>query len=86
MQRELDVNGVGLRVGVDQGVAPLVQLVLVGEPHPDPHRRVQRAVTEHAARLEAQAEEMRADLTPPGHRQLVVARAQHLEHRALESS
>jgi hypothetical protein len=84
--REFDVDGVGLRVGVDQRVAALMQLVAVGEPHADPHRRVQRPVGEHATRRKAQPQKVRGNLAPARHGQLIVARAQQLEHRALEST
>ena len=84
MHCELDVDGVGLRIGVDQGVPALMQLVAVGEPHPDPHRRVQRSIGQQAARLEAQPQVVRAELATAGHGQLVLACAQQLEHGALE--
>ena len=54
MQGEVDVDGVGGRVGIDECVAALVQLVAVGEPHRTPHRRVQRPVGEQSATVEAQ--------------------------------
>ena len=73
---ELGVDGVGLRIGVDQGVPALMQLVAVGEPHPDPHRRVQRPIGQQAARLEAQPQVVRAELATAGHGQLVLACAQ----------
>jgi hypothetical protein len=54
VQCELDVDGVGVRVGVNERVAELMLLVAVGEPHPDPHRRVQWPIGEHAAGFEVQ--------------------------------
>jgi len=55
-----------------------MQLVAVGEPHPDPHRRVQRPIGQQAARLEAQPQVVRAELATAGHGQLVLACAQQL--------
>jgi hypothetical protein len=75
VQRELDVDGVVDRVRVDQRVTALMNLVAVGEPHADPHRRVQRRVLQHAAGIKAQAQVVRADLAAAGHGQPVVARA-----------
>jgi hypothetical protein len=84
VQRELDVDSVGVGVGVDERVAALVLLVAVGEPHPDPHRRVQRPIGEHAARVEAQPQVVRTELAVSSHCQLVVAGAKQLEYRAAE--
>ena len=72
VQGELDVDCVGRRVGVDQRVTALVQLVAVGEPHPDPHRRVHGMPVEHPAGVEAQPQVLRADLTPTGHGESIV--------------
>jgi hypothetical protein len=84
MQRELDVDCVVDRVRVDERVAVLMKLVAIGEPHADPHRRVQRRVLQHAAGIKAQAQVVRADLAAAGHGQPVVARAHQLEHGALK--
>ena len=84
MQHELDVDGVGGPVGVDQRVAALVQLVAIGEPHPDPLGRMQRSLLEQPAGGEAEPQVVRADLGPSGDGQLVVARAEQLEHGARE--
>jgi hypothetical protein len=75
VQRELDVDGVGLRIRVDQRVTALMPLVAVGEPHPDPHRRVQWPIGQQAAGSEAQPQVVRAEFAPTGDSQLVIARA-----------
>ena len=72
VQGELDIGCAGGRVGVDQRETALVQLVAVGEPHPDPHRRVHRILVEHPAGGETQPQIMRADLTPTGHGESIV--------------
>jgi hypothetical protein len=54
VQRELDVDGVAGRIRVDQRIAALMHPVAVGEPHPDPHRRVHGTVVQQPTRGEAQ--------------------------------
>ena len=86
MQRELDVHGVGGRVGVDQRVTTLVQLAGVGEPHPDPHCRVHRLLGKHPAGVEAQPQVVRADLAPARDGESVVSGTHQLEHRTRKAS
>src|SRR6476660_5921459 len=78
------VSATGL--GSDQRVAALMQPLAVREPHPDPHRRVQRPIGQQAAGIEAQPQVVRAELAAAGDGHLVIARAQRLEHGALESA
>jgi hypothetical protein len=76
VQGELDIGCPGGRIGVDQRETTLVQLVTIGEPHPDPHRRVHRVFAEHPAGVETQPQVVRADLTSSGHGESIVPGAE----------
>ena len=88
VEDEVDGEGAGLRVGVHQGVAALVEGgggVGVGEPQADPGAGVEVAVGQQGVGAEVDAHEVLSQLGPAGDGDDVLLGAEKAQHSALES-
>ncbi len=83
VQRELQAEGAGRGVRVDQGVGALMGLAGVVEPQADPHGGMDAGRRQHAAVREVDAAVVLGDVLGARHREDEVLGAQQLQDRAL---
>ena len=88
VEDEVDGEGTGLRVGIHQGVATLIEsgrVIRVGEPQADPGVGVESAVAQESAGAEMDAHEVLGQLIPAADGDDVLPGAERAQHSSLES-